>query len=82
VSQKTSLDTSEQNDVVATHELLLAVVGGGVVVLPHPDIVEYENAQDWVNPLSTFPRVVHNVAVETQELMVVTGGRGSVVYRQ
>lgn len=82
VLQKSSLSTSEQKVVVATQELLLTEVGGGVVVLPHPEMVEYENAQDWVNPLSMFPKVVHSVAVERQELLLIGGGRGSVVNLQ
>ena len=63
-----------QETDVATQELLLTEVGGGVVVTPHPgievDVVPHEVS----NPASTFPTVIHEVEVDIHELLLTEGG--------
>jgi hypothetical protein len=59
--------------------LLLTEVGGGVVVVPQPEIVEYESEQDTTNPKSTSPVVVQEVEVATQELLLIEVGGGAVL---
>ena len=78
VAQKISLSRSVQESDVATQELLLTEVGGGVVVAPQPGIEVDEVEQEVVNPSSTLPRVVHDEAVAIHELLLTEVG-GEVV---
>ncbi len=79
MEQKDSVSRSVQERDVPTQELLLTEVGGGVVVDPQPEIVEYESEQDTTNPKSTFPVVVQEVEVATQELLLIEVGGGAVL---
>ena len=79
MEQKESVSRTVQERDVPKQELLLTEVGGGVVVVPQPEIVEYESEQDTTNPRSIFPAVVQEVEVATQELLLIEVGGGAVL---
>lgn len=79
MEQKEPVSKTVQERDVPAQELLLTEVGGGVLVDPQPEIVEYESEQDTTNPISIFPLVVQEVEVATQELLLIEVGGGAVL---